>query len=274
MAGDFRGRLPAIVRAVQENDLTTFASAISFRVLFAIPPFLLFLLGLLGFLHLSEVWTEDLAPEIRPEISRELFAVVDETVRKVVGSKHLFWVTLGAAIALWEVSGAVRAVARALDRVYCEEDERGAGRFLRSIVIAVPVAACLVAATVVVRFGPLLVSSDGPPVSVLVFVGRWGLGVALMFLAVGLLVHYAPTTRRPLRWVSFGSLLVTVAWVLTSLGFGWYLTSIASYGSAFGSLASVIVVMTYVYVSTIAFLVGVQIDALVREEVEGRPTGG
>jgi membrane protein len=87
----------------------------------------------------------------------------------------------------------------------------------------------------------------------------------LLALGVGLLVRYGSATRQPLPWVSVGTGLVLAAWVLTSIGFGLYATYIASYGSVFGHLATFFVLLIYVYLIANAFLVGIQLDANVRE---------
>jgi membrane protein len=93
--------------------------------------------------------------------------------------------------------------------------------------------------------------------------------VGFLSLAVGLLVHVAPATRQPLPWASLGTAIVTVWWVIVSVGFYFYLTGLASYGSVFGSLASIIVVMAYLYISTTAFLFGAQLDAIIRAQATG-----
>lgn len=107
-----------VIDGFERNDLLTYASAIAFQILTAIVPFLLFLLGLLGFLSLDEVWAKDLAPEIRPHVSRTVFSLIDDTANKVLDQRQGFWVTAGFLVALWQVSGAVRAVMGALDNVY------------------------------------------------------------------------------------------------------------------------------------------------------------
>ena len=61
-------------------------------------------------------------------------------------------------------------------------------------------------------------------------------------------------------------------WVVMSLIFSWYVTSVADYGSIFGSLATVIVAMEYLYLSSIVFLTGIQVDSLARSRVEGAAT--
>ena len=98
------------------------------------------------------------------------------------------------------------------------------------------------------------------------------LSVALLWATVTLVVRVAPAERRPPGRVSFGGTLVVVAWFASSAVFAWYLTAVADYGSIFGALATVVVVLTYLYISTIAFLTGVQLDALVQERLRSTPS--
>ena len=74
----------------------------------------------------------------------------------------------------------------------------------------------------------------------------------------------APEMRSPLRWVSFGSVLIMAGWLVMSLGFGVYLREIADYNSIFGGLATVVVLIAYLYAAAVVFLSGVQVDALAR----------
>jgi membrane protein len=250
----------------EKNDLLTYASAIAFQVLTAIVPFLLFLLGLLGFLDLAEVWADDLAPDVEPRVSDATFELIDDTVRQVLEEQELFWLTGGFGLALWQISGGVRAVMGALDGVYDTRRERRAReRYPLSIALALAVGTLVAAAGVVARFLPLLVGDMPGLLEIAFFVGRWLLAIALLALAVGLLVHYAPGVRRPLPWVSFGTLLVIAGWVAMSLGFWVYLTKIADYDSIFGHLATLIVLMAYLYAAAVIFLAGAQIDAVVRK---------
>jgi membrane protein len=268
---DVRNLTRQVVDGFEQNDLLTYASAIAFQVLTAIVPFLLFLLGLLSLLDLTEVWADDLAPEVQERVSPNSFRLIDETVRTVLDERQLFWVTGGFLLALWQISGGVRAVMGALDGVYDTRRHRPAReRYPLSIALALVVGLLIVAAAVVARFVPLLYEDLPDLLDVASFAGRWLLTAALLALAVGMLVHYAPGVRRPLPWVSFGTLLVIVGWVVMSIGFSVYLTQIASYGSVFGHLATVIVLMAYLYAVAVVFLAGAQIDAVVRRETQLR----
>ncbi|MEJ7786902.1 MAG: YhjD/YihY/BrkB family envelope integrity protein, partial [Solirubrobacteraceae bacterium] len=234
--------LRALLDGFARNDLLLFASAISFQVLTALVPLALFALGALGFLGLSEVWAQDVRPQVVEGLSPAATRVIDDTVGKVLGSAQLFWVTAGAAIAIWQLSGAVRAAMEALNRVYEAREERSFGRrYAVSLTLAVAFAALTFSASSVVVFVPLL---DGdPPVLVggLLFLGRWGVAAVLLGLAVGLLVHQGPDRAQPLGWVSAGAVSIVGSWVAMSVAFGLYLSSVASYGSIYGALATVVV---------------------------------
>ena len=267
-----RELLNRVVDGYSRHDILTYASAISFQVFFALIPLTLFALGLLGFLSLQEVWTSDLAPEAKKSLSGPAYEVVNTTVTKVLDSKQVFWVTFGAAIAIWEVSGAMRAVMTVFDRIYGATPRAVVPRAaLLSLKLSVIVTVLLLTAAAVVRFGPALVTlvaDDSGIAHAAGFVVRWVLAVALMLLAVGLISRMAPSRDRPIEWASFGAVIVVVGWIAMTLVFSWYVTSVADYGSLFGSLATVIVTLEYIYLSAIVFLTGIQVDAIVHDCVE------
>lgn len=262
-------RARQLVEGFGRHGLLTYASAISFQVLFALIPFACFVLALLGFLQGESLWTGHMAPTVRDHVSPAAFTVIDDTVRNVFEQKRGFWLTGGLLIALWEISAAVRAIMGALDSIQRTRRRRSLReRLATSLGLAAAVSGCVLAALVVVRLGPLVFGSHpgvfARAVSALL---RWSSASALLVVAVGLLVRYAPSTRRPVRWVSLGTGLVVVAWALSAAGYGLYVTQIADYGSLFGALSVVIVLLTFLYVSSVAFLAGIYVDELVRTEM-------
>lgn len=247
------------------HELLTRASAIAFQALFALIPFLLFALALGGLVSLDTTWSHDIAPDLRHNVSPAVFTVLDDTVRNVAGHKRLFWVTAGLALTVWELSGAVRGIMDSLDSIYESPRRRTfAERLWTSAWLGTAIGACLLASIVVVRFGPLVVNGTGPVLGVLLAVVRYVIAAALLVLGVGLLLHHAPTVRQPLGWISLGSGAIVVAWLVTWSVYAFYLTDIASYGSIFGAFALVIVLLTFLYMSSIVLLGGALVDALAR----------
>jgi membrane protein len=250
----------ALLESFSEHDLLTYASAISFQVFFALIPLALTALGLLGALHLESVWSDDLAPKLKPQVSGAVYQVIDDTVRRVFKARSLFWATLGAALTVWEVSGAMRAVMTVLDRIYRIRRERAwLERYGVSIVLSTLVIVLLLATGAVMLAGH---AADGLLLAVL----RWPVAAALLLAAVLAVVRWAPADQREWHWATFGTGIVVVAWLGMSTGFSLYLREVADYGSIFGNLATLIITLEYLYLTAIVFLGGLALDGLAQQD--------
>jgi membrane protein len=231
----------------------------------------------MGFLALDDVWTKDLAPQVKDQVSPNVFAVIDDVARRTLGQKQGWWLTAGVVFTLWQTSGAARAIMGALSRVYGDGDDRSfLRRYLTSFALGIAVVVCVLGALVIVRFGAAIVGLDdaGWLAAAAFGVVQWAAALALLTTAVWVLLRFAPAHPGPHRWVSFGSGLCVIAWVGTSIVFGFYATDVADYGSIFGSLATAFLLMTYLYLSACAFLIGAQVDAIVRRGETGSRSGG
>jgi membrane protein len=256
------------VRRVQENDLLSYASAIAFQVAFALLPLALATLAVLALLNLEEWWTQELAPEVEARVEQDAYSVIERTVDSVLSDRRFNWLTFGILFTIWQISGAVRATMLPLNRIYQSDEERpGWKRFLISIVLSVALAPLALVAIGLIQLGPRVAEQldFAPALRVAFFFGRWGISVALLLLAAWLVIRYAPAKAPPFRWTGLGAVFVVAAWIGASLVFGWYATVIADYTTLFGSLAVVIVLLVYIYVSAGAFLFAAQLDACVRE---------
>jgi membrane protein len=258
------------VRSFADNNLIAYASTIAFQVLLALIPLALTALALLGFLDLEEIWESDIAPAVEDRVQPDAFSVIDRTADEILGEQRGYWLTLGAALALWQVSGAVRATITPLNKIYGAEDERSWWRrMLVSLVLALAIGPLVIGAALLIRAGPRLVRSLDLPtgLGIVADVLRWGLALALLATAVWLLIKYAPANAQPLGWAGIGTVFVVVSWVVASLGFGLWAAFVANYGSVFAGLATAYVLLTYLYLSSLALLFGIQLDQCVRQEV-------
>ena len=249
-----------IADGFRRHELITRASAVAFRILYAAIPFALCILALAGLLHLQSLWTKDIAPDLAPHVSTPVFAVLDQVATNALTGQRLFWVTAGLALAIWEVSSAVRVVQGCLVDIYGARRRRSLReRLPASLWLGVACSALVLGAIAVLHLGALVV--DGP-LGALV---RYLLAAALLWGCVTLLVRFAPAKRRPFEWVTFGSTLVVAGWLVSWTLYGLYLTQIAEVGSVFGTFAAVIVLLTFLEISCVVLLAGALIDALVRE---------
>jgi uncharacterized BrkB/YihY/UPF0761 family membrane protein len=124
----------------------------------------------------------------------------------------------------------------------------------------------LVGSVLIVSVAPR--AAGGCALHVLLGIGRWVVAVGLLGLVVGLLVRYAPAERPRTRWASEGTLLILAVWVGASLLFRWYVGSVANFKTPSGQLTIVLVVTSYLFTTSLIFLLGVQLDELVRKRRE------
>jgi membrane protein len=260
----FRGIVDLWVDLFAEHNLLTYASAIALQTLIAAVSIALLLIGALGELGREDVWTNTIGPAIQPRVLVSVYAGISQVVEKIFASSSAGLVAFAAALAVWEVSGVVRAVMGSLNDVFDSDESRPWWRrFPISFALSAVLLAALLGALALV-FAVHGHGAWGWPVGVV----RWVGAMALIVVAFGVLVRFAPAEHRAKRWVSAGAILVVVAWIVESLIFRWYVASVANFKSAPGSLLVVLVVSSYFYVASIILLVAIELDELVRRDAE------
>lgn len=155
-----------------------------------------------------------------------------------------------------------------MNRIYASDDHRSFWRRMGvSLLLSAAVAACFGLASIAIYVGPALFDrlDLGFGYSALAGLLRWALTLVPLYVALLLFVHYAPAHRRTISYGSLTAAVIVGGWVATSFIFRWYVTSLANYESVFGNLASIIIAMGYLYLSSMVLIYGLQLDALVRE---------
>ena len=241
------------------------ASAIAFNVLKAIVPLTLLGVALLGAFGQEQVWTKTLYPAIKSQVQPATAHAINVAVEKIFSTDSAGLIAFASLMVVWYVSGSVRAVMGSLNDIYeKDENRRFTRRYPISFGLAVGIAICVVGSIVVVAAGPSLARQGMAGVAV--SIGRWLVAIVLLWLAVGLLMQFAPVERRAKRWASAGSVLVIAAWIGATLIFEQFVMHVANFKTAIGSLTVFLVLIAYVYTSSIIFLIGVEVDELLRAE--------
>lgn len=256
-----------LARRFSDHELPVYASAIAFRAIVALIPLVLLGLGLLGALGLEDTWHNSIAPAIKPRVTAPVFHAIDFSAEKILSSGTAPLIIFATALVVWDLTIAVLAVTNALNRVHDIEERRPfRRRAIVSVLLAICVGVCLVGAVLVLIVAP----RAGGHVHVLLGIGRWLVALVLLGVAVGALVRVAPAERIDARWASAGSLLVIAVWLVASLLFKLWVQTVANFKSATGTLTGLLLLSAYVFVSSAIFLVGAEVDELLRKETDGR----
>jgi len=247
-----------------EHKLLTYASAIALRMFIAAVACTLFALGILGASHQQQLWKQTIGPEIEPKVLPHVFDGIDQTVNRVFSSSTAGLLALAAALAIWEVSGIIRAGIGALDEIYETTDSRPFWiRFPLSWGLAILVLAAMLGAIAIVWAGHV---SGGWSLPILIL--RWPAAAVLVALAFEVIVRWAPAEHRRVRWASLGSALVVVGWIGETVIFGAYVRGVANFRTPVGSLEVFIFLATYFYIAAVVLLVAMELDELVRADLQ------
>jgi membrane protein len=252
------------VELFDRHSILTYASAIALRALIAAVACTLFGLGILGAADQEQLWRKTIGPAIEPKVLPHVFDGIDQTVNRVFSSSTAGLLALAAALAVWEVSGIIRAGIGALDEIYETQETRPFWiRFPISLGLAILFLAAVLGAIAIVWAGHVSGSWSIP-----ILILRWPAAVALIAFAFELIVRWAPEQHRRMRWASLGSVLVVVGWIGETLIFGAYVRSFANFRTSVGSLEVFIFLATYFYIFAIVLLVAMELDELVRLDME------
>ena len=252
------------VELFDRHSLLTYASAIALRMFIAAVACTLFALGILGVSHQERLWRQTIGPAIEPKVLPHVFDGIDQTVNRVFSSSSVGLLALASALAVWEVSGIIRAGIGALDEIYETPEPRPFWiRFPLSWGLAVLVLATMLGAIAIVWAGHV---SGGWSIPILIL--RWPAAAVLVALAFELIVRWGPAKHRRVRWASLGSALVVVGWIGETLIFGAYVRGVANFRTPVGSLEVFIFLATYFYIAAIILLVAMELDELVRADME------
>ncbi len=267
-----RARVKRGVKAVAHqfvaHDLLTYSSAIAFQVLYAILPLAMLALAALGIFHWESMYTNHIAPSLRSTLSADAYRIANRTAMRMMNGKRLWWSTLGLIVVLWGAGAALRSMMTPLNAVY---DARETRSWLRRMAVSIGggglVIVCIVGALLIPLVAPLW--NIGGVLAVVFWIVRWLATLALLVAAIATLLWVVPARKRPIQWISVGSALCTICWIVATAGFGAYISAIP-YSSFYGAIAGAVLLLIYLHVSTIAFLLGVVVDSLLRDTVRSR----
>jgi len=273
--------LRAAVAEFQRDDALGLAAQLAFYLILALFPFLLVLVSLMGTFS-SPALARDVLDYFQQVTPQQVYGLIDSYLSDILsGSKPapgLF--SIGLLITLWSASGAFAALINALNKAYDIEETRPFWK-VRGIALLMTLGL-----SVLILLGVLLLVF-GPPIGrgiadlfglgdvfLLVWnIVRWPVALFFMVFTVALLYYFAPDADQPFRWITPGGFIGVLLWVLASLVFRFYVSNFGSYDETYGSIGAVIVLLLYLYISSLTILFGAELNAtLVRmkEEISGQ----
>jgi membrane protein len=171
---------------------------------------------------------------------------------------------IGFAVSLWSANAGIKSIFDALNLVYNEPEKRGlVGLNLVSLAFTIAAIVFVLLAIGCIAALPAISTNQlQGPTALIVQIGRWPVLFVVVAFGLALVYRFGPSRRKPQwRWVSWGTALASVAWIVVSILFSWYAQNFGSYNKTYGSLAAVIVFMVWIWLSTAVILIGAELDA-------------
>ena len=278
-----RGWWQVVRRAFKESsadNVPILAAGVAFFAFLAIFPAMIAAITLYGIFADPETvaaQVRDLSAAL-PEQAQPILADQLQSVASASGGALGIGLVVSLLAAVWSASSGTGNLLKAINIAYDEDESRGFLK-VRGLALALTLGAIvfllLTLALVAVVPVVLNVLPLGPVGTILAQVLRWVLLVALVVAALAITYRVAPDRDQPrFSWVTTGSLVATVLWIIGSIAFSLYVNNFGSYNKTYGAIAGVVVLMLWLYLTSYIVLLGAEINAESERQTRADTTRG
>lgn len=269
-----------VYESLTEDNVMLVAGGVTFYLLLAIFPALAAFVSLYGLFADPATISAHVAG-LEGVLTEEAVAMLQEQLATLVGHQDtaLTWgFAISLALAFWSANSGMKGVIEALNIAYDEQEKRSYVK-LTLVSFAFTLGAFLLAVVMIVAVAVipavLAVFHLGAAGEIAVRLIRWPILLLLIAVALTLVYRYAPSRDTPeWRWVTWGSGVATVVWILASFAFTLYLENFADYNATYGSLGALVGFMLWIWISTIIVLVGAELNAELEHQTARDTTTG
>jgi membrane protein len=254
-----------------EDGLTDWAASLTYYGLLALFPALIALISIVGLVGDPQSTTStitEMVTKIGPQSAADTFSGPIKQITESRSSAGIALV-LGILVALWSASGYVGAFMRASNVIYETPEGRPFWK-LRPLQMVVTIAMIVLLAVValgLILTGPIVDAVAGPigvsGTAVTVWnIAKWPILIGLFVLMLAILYYASPNVKqRGFKWVTPGSLVALLVWIIASAGFAFYVANFGSYNKTYGALAGMVVLLVWLWITNLAILFGHELNA-------------
>jgi membrane protein len=266
---DYLAILKRAAKRANKDHVTSLAAALAYYAFLAIPAALLLAAGLFGLLADPNAVTT-IIKDLHGIVPSQVSSLIEGSLRRLTqqNSTSITLIVVGAVLALWSLSGAMQNVMWALNLAYDRSETRG---FVRRRLVAAGMAVfALVASALALGLlvlGPHLSRWIGNAIGnrrateIVWWAAQWPILIGGLLLAFGVIYYLGPDVKQKWQFLSFGAIFAVVVWLIASGAFAYYASRFGSYNKAWGSLSAVVVMLTWLWISSVALLLGAEINA-------------
>jgi membrane protein len=265
------GTLKRVVSEFKDDNLTDWAAALTYYAVLSIFPAFIAMISILGLVVDPATITRVVTDVVRQLGPEDAVSTFEGPIEQISGNRStaFFGLIIGVALAIWTASNYVGAFMRASNAIYEREEGRPFYK-LRPIQLLVTLVLVMMAALVVLSLivtGPVAQAIGdavglGDAAVTAWNIAKWPVMLVVVMLMLAILYWSAPNAKiHGFRWVSPGSVVAVVVWIVASAAFAFYVANFSSYNKTYGALAGVIVFLVWMWITNIAVLLGAELNA-------------
>lgn len=262
-------------REIAYDDCMGMAAQIAYYTMLGLFPFLIFLLGLLSTFPLGESLQPLMLEELRSQMPIEAAQYVTDTALTLLPSRNQGLLSVGLLASLWGASMAIGALITTINRAYNIRPRRNmVVQKVYAILLTLVLSGLWLVSMTIILVGPQFTQQ------IFQFLGiasetntfwttiRLPMAFMLNLLALSILYYIAPEAKQKFRWILPGAFTATLFWMGASSAFRVFLRNFGAYNKTYGSLAAVVILLVWLWMSGFIFLVGAEINALMKRQEE------
>ena len=267
-------------KKIQEHEILTRASAVSFYAMLALVPFLALVLTLTVQLlpdikgrsgkpiGVGNMSVAELQETLKVLFPREAYAVVEKEIAHIQEQPPVGLLSVGLAITIWLASSLFLAIIDAMDQIYGVEETRPFWKLrLTAIAMAVIQAIILIGSLAAIVAWPEIVKWFGlsAPAAIVLTIVQWAIVILVVMTSFALAFYVGPDADQKWEWITPGSIVGSFIFLGVSLLFRVYVQYFANYSETYGALGGVMVLLFWFWISSVVLLTSAQVNKIIED---------
>jgi len=258
-----------IIAKIKNDDVFALASQLAYYLMLSFFPFMLFLMTLVGFSKISSVQILEGLSVLLPKSILEL---TRSTIKEIFDNQYTGLLGISILLMMWTAASAFKAVIKSINKAYNFKENRS---FIKISIISMlgilALALIIILTLAMLVFGNVIsvyikiIQPFYKIILILWNIFRYAFIFIIMILIFSTIYRFAPAKKLTLKKVIPGAIFSTSGWVLISFAFSFYIDNFNNYSRFYGSLGAVFILMTWLFLISMIFILGVEINFVIEE---------
>ena len=256
-----------LIVKIKRDDVFAISSQLAYYLMLSFFPFMIFLITLIGLSPLSSI---EVLGNLHAILPNSIVELTKSIILEVVDSQHKGLLGVSILLMIWTSSSAFRAVIKGVNKAYDLRENRSfIKRSIISMLGIMSLALIIILALGMLVFGNVIgtyVISKIRFYRIFIFLWnmfRYAFVFVVMIFIFALIYMFAPAKRLKMKEVVYGAIFSTVGWIVVSFAFSFYINNFNNYSRFYGSLGAVFILMTWLFLISMIFILGVEINCVI-----------